>query len=117
MRKWLDRDSINLDISNKCTIECPKCIRNIFPNKKDIPGHYMTNNEWSNYLNHFNNFIFSGQISDPILHPSFDEILNDVYKNNKRCSVHVASSHLCVLARGRENRWSRTPRQDPCKPG
>jgi len=93
VRKWLDRNSINLDISNKCTIECPKCIRNIFSNKKDIPGHYMTNNEWYNYLNHFDNFVFSGQISDPILHPSFDKILNDVYKSNKKCSVHVASSH------------------------
>jgi MoaA/NifB/PqqE/SkfB family radical SAM enzyme len=92
-KNWLSRGSVNLDISNKCTLDCPRCARRKFKSKKDIPGHIMTNKEWEIYLNHFNNFIFSGQFSDPILHPNFPNMLKDISNYNKSASIHTAASH------------------------
>ena len=94
MLEWFNRDAINIDTSNKCTLECPKCTRQYWKGKyNQLPGNWMTDHEWSLYLKRFNRFIFSGQISDPILHPKMDKILADVYKAHKKCSMHVAVSH------------------------
>lgn len=91
--KWLSRKNINLDISNKCTLECPRCARRKFSNKADVPGHTMTDKEWKMYLNHFDHFTFCGQFSDPIMHPNFSNMLKDISNLNKTADIHVASSH------------------------
>lgn len=92
-QNWLVRKTVNLDLSNKCTLECPRCARRKFVNKKDIPGHYMTDKEWKMYLNHFDSFLFCGQFSDPILHPKFPDMLKDVHNASKRAAIYVAASH------------------------
>lgn len=92
-RNWLKRKSVNLDLSNKCTLECPRCARRKFKNKKDVPGRYMTDKEWKLYLNYFDEFIFSGQFSDPILHPKLPDMLKDIHELSKYASLHVAASH------------------------
>jgi len=92
---WLKRDTINIDTSNKCTLQCPKCVRTKFKkNFNKIPGGWLTDYQWSLHLKHFNKFVFSGQVSDPILHPKMDKMLGDIYKENKKCiGIHVAASH------------------------
>ena len=89
------RKAVNLDLSNKCTLACLACTRTTaFEGKnKLVPGHQMTDHEWSLYLEKFSKFTISGQVSDPILHPKLDKILSDIYKAGKDCTVHVAASH------------------------
>ncbi len=93
--KFFDRNMVNIDTSNKCTIECPKCTRQHWKGKyNQLPGGWMTDHEWSLYLERFDRFIFSGQISDPILHPKMDKILADTYREKKEyVAMHVAASH------------------------
>jgi MoaA/NifB/PqqE/SkfB family radical SAM enzyme len=92
-RDWLTRKFVNLDLSNKCTLECPRCSRRKFKNKKDIPGHYMTDEEWKMYLTYFDSFLFCGQFSDPMMHPKFPNMLKDIHSVQKRAEVYIAASH------------------------
>ena len=89
------RGAINLDLSNKCTLACLACVRvkEFGGSNKLVPGHQMTDHEWSLYLEKFDKFTISGQSSDPILHPKLDKILSDIHKADKDCTVHVAASH------------------------
>lgn len=91
--QFLKRKSINLDVSNKCTLECPYCARRRFEIKKDVPGSHMTDHDWKLYLSKFDAFIFCGQLSDPIMHPNFSNMLKDIESENKCASIHVAASH------------------------
>ena len=43
----------NLDISNLCTLECPKCMRAQWKDKKQIPGSHMTVEQFTKIANYF----------------------------------------------------------------
>ena len=97
MNSFFNRDAINLDITNKCTLDCPKCGRYVLTKLKNIPtnafpGHMMTEDEFDKCLSQYDRFVICGQISDPILHPQLPKFLEKIYRANKRCSVHVAAS-------------------------
>ena len=87
--QFLKRKSINLDVSNKCTLECPYCARRRFENKKDVPGDHMSDHDWKLYLSKFDAFTFCGQLSDPIMHPNLPNMLKDIENENKFASIHV----------------------------
>tara|TARA_A100001011_G_scaffold399413_1_gene507943 strand:- start:3728 stop:4429 length:702 start_codon:yes stop_codon:yes gene_type:complete len=91
---WFKRNNVNLDISNACTLRCYKCSREKFHLRKEkVRGHVMTNKEWQKYLKHFHRFWFSGQLSDPLMHPRFPQILQDIWDSGKDANVHNAASH------------------------
>ena len=84
----LSRRSINLDITYRCTLECPKCLR------RAIPTNNLDDLSLKNFkkiIKHFDQIEFCGQISDPIFHPQFIEFLK--LTTNKRVFVHTAASH------------------------
>ena len=83
----------NLDISNLCTLECPKCMRAQWKDKKQIPGSNMTIEQFTKIVNYFRFIHFCGQISDPIFNPNFIEFLSICQTKNKKCAVHTAASH------------------------
>lgn len=84
------RRKINLDITHRCTLECPRCLRqSIKPNK--IPGEDLSLNDFKKILNHFDKIQFCGQISDPIFHPQFIRFLE--LSKNKDVKVNTAASH------------------------
>jgi MoaA/NifB/PqqE/SkfB family radical SAM enzyme len=88
------RQSILLDLSNKCTLECPVCTRARF--KEDnvpIPGHTMTHDEFEKITNYFHHIIFCGQLSDPVLHPHFINFLKILNTKKKQCGIRTAVSH------------------------
>lgn len=83
---------INLDIWNKCTLQCMQCHRQ---NPTFIQAHAkpMSMSDWKKIADHYKNFInFCGQVSDPVLHPQFDKILKDTYDKNIRTKVSTAVS-------------------------
>ena len=84
----LDRKSINLDITHRCTLECPKCLR------RSVPTNNLSDlslDSFKKIISHFDQIEFCGQISDPIFHPQFIEFLE--LTKDKRVFVHTAASH------------------------
>ena len=84
----LNRKSINLDITHRCTLECPKCLR------RSVPTNNLGDlslDSFKKIISHFEQIEFCGQISDPIFHPQFIEFLK--LTNNKRVFIHTAASH------------------------
>ena len=79
--------TINLDIGNLCTLECPKCARQgRYKDTRPVPGHNMTVDEFDKISNFFTQIHLCGQISDPIFNPSYsfcaDLIVRDAEKPN-----------------------------------
>jgi MoaA/NifB/PqqE/SkfB family radical SAM enzyme len=89
--------TINMDISNKCTLECP-CCRRLQHMKKygKVLGETLSIKDFEKYLKYFDHFDFSGQVSDPSMHPDFKGILHKVIEYGKSASVHTAASHKPV---------------------
>ena len=91
--KFIDRDNVNLDISNKCTLECIACSRqtNRFAGKP-IPGYDTSISQWTKMCKHFEHLCLCGQISDPIFNPNLIEMLRYCYVNNIPVLVNTAAS-------------------------
>ena len=92
----LQRKAINLDITHRCPLECERCQRfTSFTGKGlKVPGKDISIEKFQMILDHFNHLNFCGQISDPVHHPKFIEILSMIYnhKDAKSSSVHHASA-------------------------
>tara|TARA_Y100001938_G_C8079944_1_gene428436 strand:+ start:667 stop:1308 length:642 start_codon:yes stop_codon:yes gene_type:complete len=91
--KFVNRRSVNLDISNKCTLECIACSRqtNRF-NNQPIPGNDMTISQWKKLAKHYKRFSLCGQISDPIFNPNLLEFIKIAKDNNILMSIHTAAT-------------------------
>ena len=74
MEKWR---GINIDASNKCTLECPKCLRqNLRNNNLKIPGEDMSVKTFKKLLKYYDGgVVFCGQLSDPIFNDNLIEML------------------------------------------
>lgn len=94
--EMLQRKAINLDITHRCPLECERCQRFTSFTEKGlkVPGKDISMKRFQMILDHFNHLNFCGQISDPVHHPKFTEILSLIYnhKDNKTSSVHHASA-------------------------
>jgi len=86
---------INIDITHRCPLECPRCPRQtVFKNNNEIVyGHDISLDDIKKVTKYFKRFDFCGQLSDPVHHPKFIEILKHLYDNNVwETSIHNASS-------------------------
>lgn len=92
--KYFDTDlGVNIDITHRCALECPLCQRYRLKRQgKKIPGQDMTIKNFKKIVEFFDDIIFCGQRSDPVHHPKFIQFLKIVKDNNKKCSIHNASS-------------------------
>ena len=92
---FLNRRSINIDIGFRCSLECPKCQRQTQHKNRGlkVPGYDLTLDEIYKLSDFYKEFVFCGQLSDPIHHPHFAEILRTLRLKNVGCCVHNASSH------------------------
>lgn len=85
--------SINIDLTFRCTLECPKCMRQAIRNRGfKIPGSDISLDNLKKIIKYFKTLIFCGQISDPIFHPKFIEILELCAENDKRTIINTAAS-------------------------
>lgn len=87
------RKAINLDITHRCPLECLRCQRYFSFTSKGlkVPGGDMPMDRFEKILERFNHINFCGQVSDPVHHPQFIEILKMCYDRGKSVSVHHAS--------------------------
>ena len=85
---------INIDISNRCPLQCMRCQRqtNFTLKGRKVYGRDATMDEIRKLSDHFTSFNFCGQLSDPVHHPKFVEILDYLYKKNIDVAIHNASS-------------------------
>ena len=95
------RSNINLDISPRCTLACPRCRRQGYNNHGvTIPGHDLSITDFKKILKHFRRILFCGQVSDPIIHPKFHEFLElsvlPIYSPS-HITVATAASHRSIL--------------------
>lgn len=88
---FFERPSVNLDITHRCTLQCPHCARQESNHWKS--GWDMSDHAFDVILNHFDKIVFCGQFADPIFHPKFPEFLEKCYKLGKTTWVHTAASH------------------------
>ena len=87
---------INLDIWNKCTLQCMQCHRqsDLFTSSAQARAKPMSMGDWKKIVDHYKDSItFCGQVSDPVLHPKLDKILKDTYERNIKTKVATAVSH------------------------
>tara|TARA_Y100000034_G_C6689185_1_gene303387 strand:+ start:322 stop:636 length:315 start_codon:yes stop_codon:yes gene_type:complete len=85
---------INVDLSTKCTLECPKCPRYFFTKYNlKYTGHRMTDDEFEKISNYFQGILFCGQASDPMLHPKFSDFLKITKEKDIYTWVNTAVSH------------------------
>jgi len=87
---------VNIDISNKCILQCPACDRqtnrSMVHKAKDI-----TLENYEKLLDTFPKIIMCGQISDPIYHPKFLELL----KMSKKLKLLDISTN----GSGKKEKW------------
>lgn len=83
---------INLDISNKCILKCPRCMRT---KHGDLykRGHDLSIENFEKIVKYFKDKIsFCGQMSDPIYHPDFLEFIK-IYNNySHNVTIHTNGS-------------------------
>ena len=91
---FLNRKNVNLDITHRCPLECERCQRftSFTSRGLKVPGKDISIENFQKVLNHFYHINFCGQVSDPVHHPKFIEILSMIYDQEKSCSVHHASA-------------------------
>ena len=71
-----ERDWVNLDISHRCPLECPRCLRYYYKERgMRIPGSDMSMEVFEKIVDYYSFLIFCGQVSDPIHHPKFIDFL------------------------------------------
>ena len=72
----MNRQTINLDISYRCTLECPKCRRQRGIKRHGNKGHNINIEDFKKIISYFKGLNFCGTISDPVMHPQFIEFLS-----------------------------------------
>ena len=77
----MQSESINLDITNRCRLQCSQCMRQTYPNLHKR-GRDISLENIEKISKGFKKLLFCGQMGDPIYHPKFDKIM-DICKNNQ----------------------------------
>ena len=89
--------AINLDITYRCTLQCPKCVRAFYKkNNMKVPGRDMTVPEFKKVADKFNTIRFCGNLSDPVFNPNFITFLKICYEKNINCKIHHAATGKSV---------------------
>ena len=75
--KMQRESSPNLDISHRCILRCPQCLRQKVEGQSRITRSFeLEPHNFQKILDYYDNCItFCGQISDPIYHPKFLQFL------------------------------------------
>jgi MoaA/NifB/PqqE/SkfB family radical SAM enzyme len=91
--KTLKNNSINLDITYRCPLQCPFCDRQFYKDAIKETRQYgeMSTEDFSKILNFFNKIVFSGQTSDPIYHTDFHKLL-EMFDISNCISLQVSTN-------------------------
>lgn len=91
-KSFTQRDSVNIDISFRCALECPNCQRTRYYKNTKVRGQDLSIEDFTKVASHFKQISFCGQFSDPVHHPKFIKLLQICRENDNSVSIHNASS-------------------------
>lgn len=91
----------NIDASHRCVFRCPQCIRQKTTSQEQIRRSFDLESEnLQKILNYYDNGVtFCGQISDPIYHPNFLELLKLCHDNN------TSKVRIATVGSGKSDAW------------
>jgi MoaA/NifB/PqqE/SkfB family radical SAM enzyme len=92
--KWAKYDRPNLDISHRCILRCPQCLRQKAISGPKIKASFDVNDEDFTKIIDYYEFgvTFCGQISDPIYHPDFLRLLKITHDKGSRAKISTNGS-------------------------
>lgn len=105
------RQGVNLDITHRCPLECPRCQRfsSFTSQGLKVPGGDMPFEEFKKVTERFKHINFCGQVSDPVHHPNFIEFLEHTYsfhiKNQTDPKVTPRSVSVHHASGGKPIKW------------
>ena len=83
---------INLDITDKCILKCPRCMR-MTDGDTYKRGSDLSLKDFEKIAKYFREMMsFCGQMSDPIYHPDFLDFIKIYNKYAKRVGIHTNGS-------------------------
>ena len=84
---------LNLDVTHRCPLECPNCQRQTSSTNYGLVPHGrdLSVVEIDMIAKHFKEVAFCGQLSDPVHHPKFNDIMSQL-KNVPEVFVHNAAT-------------------------
>ena len=87
-------EHVLIDLSHRCPLECPRCQRQEHYTNlgKPVIGYDLPLDTIEKVISQCKSICFGGQLSDPIHHPKFTEILSMCYRNRVRAKIQTASS-------------------------
>jgi MoaA/NifB/PqqE/SkfB family radical SAM enzyme len=90
---FFQRRGVNLDITYRCPLECPSCQRTVQHTKygRKVPGEDMPIEDFIKITNWAKTIHFCGQLSDPVHHPKFIDMLKITKEKTNHVSIHHAS--------------------------
>lgn len=86
-------NTINLDITHRCRLQCPKCMRTKFSGLHKRGSDISLDNMKKISLA-YHNLLFCGQMGDPIYHPQFDKIMEMCKNNNVQISTNGSGKSI-----------------------
>ena len=110
---FMNRRQLNIDISFRCPLECPRCQRQVTwrkpvwrDNPLKVPGRDLTLDEIDKISDYYKDINFCGQLSDPVYHPKFPEILRLLYnKGDKRIHKKSIKVEIHTAASQKSKAW------------
>ena len=90
----------NIDASYRCVFKCPQCIRQKSTSQDQIKRSFdLEEEQFKKILDYYQlGVTFCGQISDPIYHPKFLNLL-------KMCSGQGKSVRIATVGSGKSDAW------------
>ena len=87
------RDGVNLDTTFRCPLMCPNCQRQEYTHfNRKVPGQDISIHNFKKVINFFEHINFEGQLSDPVHHPKFIEMLKMCKANKNIVSIQHSSA-------------------------
>jgi MoaA/NifB/PqqE/SkfB family radical SAM enzyme len=78
--------NINLDITHRCVLQCPRCIRHFKPGLHKR-GHDLAPKDFKKICKDFRNVLMCGQMGDPIYHANFHDLLDVAIESDTNLQI------------------------------
>lgn len=90
----------NIDASHRCVFKCPQCVRQKISSQEQIKRSFdLEEHNFQKILDYYvNGVTFCGQISDPIYHPKFLNLL-------KMCDGTGRKVRIATVGSGKSDAW------------
>ena len=90
----------NIDASHRCIFKCPQCIRQKTSSQNQIKRSFdLEEEQFKKILDYYDiGLTFCGQISDPIYHPRFLNLL-------KMCNGQGKAVRIATVGSGKSDEW------------